>query len=131
MSQTANLNKIITNLHSPPSNAEVKNAWSYTSTTPYVFMAWCLVKHRHNFTFHLTVTKKNTALVLLKTTLCNKRQMTQYSQKSLQVRPDLPKPYSACPHALAACLLRSKSAAFHCVAHEHHYEKSERIKTWT
>jgi len=25
--------------HSPPSNAEVKNAWRYTSTTPYVFMA--------------------------------------------------------------------------------------------
>jgi hypothetical protein len=26
------------------SSAEVKNAWSYTSTLPYVFMAWCLVK---------------------------------------------------------------------------------------
>jgi hypothetical protein len=37
--------------HSPPSNAEVKNAWSYTSTPQYVFMAWCLVKHRDNFTF--------------------------------------------------------------------------------
>jgi hypothetical protein len=24
--------------HSPPSSAEVKNAWSYTSTSPYVFM---------------------------------------------------------------------------------------------
>jgi hypothetical protein len=32
--------------HSPPSSAEVKNAWSYTSTSQYVFMAWCLVKHR-------------------------------------------------------------------------------------
>jgi len=31
--------------HSPPSNAEVKNAWSSTSNTPYVFMAWCLVKY--------------------------------------------------------------------------------------
>jgi hypothetical protein len=30
--------------HLPPSNAEVKNAWSYTSTLPYVFMAWCLIK---------------------------------------------------------------------------------------
>jgi len=30
--------------HSPPSDAEV-NAWSYTSTPPYVFMAWCLVKY--------------------------------------------------------------------------------------
>jgi hypothetical protein len=36
---------------SPPSSAEVKNAWSYTSTTQYVFKAWCLVKHRDNFTF--------------------------------------------------------------------------------
>jgi hypothetical protein len=26
--------------HSPPSNAEIKNAWSCTSTPPYVFMAW-------------------------------------------------------------------------------------------
>jgi hypothetical protein len=26
--------------HSPPSSAEVKNAWSYISTLQYVFMAW-------------------------------------------------------------------------------------------
>jgi hypothetical protein len=41
--------------HSPPSSTEVKNAWSYTSTSQYVFMAWCLVKHRDrdNFTFAL------------------------------------------------------------------------------
>jgi hypothetical protein len=37
--------------HSPPSSAEVKNAWSCISTPQYVFMAWCLVKHRDNFTF--------------------------------------------------------------------------------
>jgi hypothetical protein len=37
--------------HSPPSSAEVKNAWSYTSTPQNVFMAWCLVKHRYNFNF--------------------------------------------------------------------------------
>jgi len=36
--------------HSPPSSAEVKNTWS-NSTPQYVFMAWCLVKHRVNFTF--------------------------------------------------------------------------------
>jgi hypothetical protein len=29
----------------------VKNAWSYTSTSQYAFMAWYLVKHRDNFTF--------------------------------------------------------------------------------
>jgi len=32
--------------HSPPSSAEIKNAWSYNSTDPYVFLAWCLVKYR-------------------------------------------------------------------------------------
>jgi hypothetical protein len=37
--------------HSPPLSAEVKNAWIYTSTPQYVFMAWCLVKHRDNFIF--------------------------------------------------------------------------------
>jgi hypothetical protein len=31
--------------HSPPSSAEIKNTWSYTSTPQYAFMAWCLVKH--------------------------------------------------------------------------------------
>jgi hypothetical protein len=36
--------------HSPPSSAEVQNVWSYTSTPQYIFMAWCLVKHRDNFT---------------------------------------------------------------------------------
>jgi hypothetical protein len=39
--------------HSPPSSAEVKNAWSYTSTPQYVFMARCLVKYGDNFTFTL------------------------------------------------------------------------------
>jgi hypothetical protein len=37
--------------HWPPSSAKVKKAWSYTSTPQYVFMVWCLVKHRDNFTF--------------------------------------------------------------------------------
>jgi len=31
--------------HTPPSSAEVKNAW-YTTASPYVFMAWCSIKHR-------------------------------------------------------------------------------------
>jgi hypothetical protein len=39
--------------HSPPSSAEVENAWSYISTPQYVFIAWCLVKQRDNFTFYL------------------------------------------------------------------------------
>jgi hypothetical protein len=40
--------------HSPTS-AEVKNAWRYTSTFKYVFMAWCLVKHWDNFTFTFSI----------------------------------------------------------------------------
>jgi hypothetical protein len=35
---------------SPPSSTEVKNVWSYTSTTQYVFTVWYLVKHRDNLT---------------------------------------------------------------------------------
>jgi hypothetical protein len=40
--------------HSPPSSAEVKNAWIYTSTPQYVFMVWCSVNDRDNLTFYLT-----------------------------------------------------------------------------
>jgi hypothetical protein len=36
--------------HSPPTSAEVKNTWNNNSTPPYVFMAWCLVRNRDNFT---------------------------------------------------------------------------------
>jgi hypothetical protein len=32
--------------HSPSSSAEVKNAWSYTSTPSCVSMAWCYVKNK-------------------------------------------------------------------------------------
>jgi len=39
--------------HSRPSSAEVKNAWSYYTSPPYVFIAWCLVKHKENFAFSL------------------------------------------------------------------------------
>jgi len=42
--------------HWPPSSAEV-NMWSYTSTLPYTFVAWCLVKHRDSFTFTLGPTQ--------------------------------------------------------------------------
>jgi len=36
-----------------PSSVEVENAWSYTFSPQYVFMVWCLVKLRSNFTFTL------------------------------------------------------------------------------
>jgi hypothetical protein len=39
--------------HSPPSSAEVRNSWSCISTPHYVFMTWCLVKYRDNFTLPL------------------------------------------------------------------------------
>jgi hypothetical protein len=29
--------------HSPPTSAEVKKMWIYTSTPLYAFMAWCLI----------------------------------------------------------------------------------------
>jgi len=32
--------------HSPQSSAEVKNVCNYTSTHPYVFIPWYLIKHR-------------------------------------------------------------------------------------
>jgi hypothetical protein len=32
--------------HSPPSSADVNYVFGYISTPPYVFMMWCLVKHR-------------------------------------------------------------------------------------
>jgi hypothetical protein len=39
--------------NSSPSVAEVKNVWRCTFTPQYVFIAWCLVKHRNYFTFTL------------------------------------------------------------------------------
>jgi hypothetical protein len=30
-------------------STEVKNAWSYTFTSPYAFTAACLIKHKDNF----------------------------------------------------------------------------------
>jgi hypothetical protein len=35
----------------PGRDAEVNNAWCYTSTPLWFFMAWCLVNHRDNLRF--------------------------------------------------------------------------------
>jgi hypothetical protein len=35
----------------PPPNVEFKNARSYISTSPYVFIVWYLIKHRDKFKF--------------------------------------------------------------------------------
>jgi hypothetical protein len=32
--------------HSPPSISKVKNAWRYTSTPQYAFMAWFLIRQQ-------------------------------------------------------------------------------------
>jgi hypothetical protein len=36
-----------------PSITKVKKVWSYAFTSPYIFMAWYLVKYRDNFIFTL------------------------------------------------------------------------------
>jgi len=50
--------------NSLPSCAEVKNAWSYTSALPYVFMEWYLVNHGDKFTYTLPAYSR---LVILST----------------------------------------------------------------
>jgi len=40
---------------SPPSSAEVKNVWSYTSAPQYAFMEWCLVKSQGQLYFYLYI----------------------------------------------------------------------------
>jgi hypothetical protein len=34
--------------HPPPLNSEVNNARSYTSTSPFAFMPWCLISNNNN-----------------------------------------------------------------------------------
>jgi len=46
--------------YSPPSNAEVKNAWSSTPTSQYTYMGWCLVKDREDFTSYLSAPRPQT-----------------------------------------------------------------------
>jgi hypothetical protein len=53
--------------HFPPSLAEVKNLWSYTSTPQYDFMEWGLVKYRNNSNFYLLNMEHNSGGV----TACN------------------------------------------------------------
>jgi hypothetical protein len=40
---------------SSSASAGVKNAWIYTSTPPYIFMVWCLIKNDGNFIFTFTL----------------------------------------------------------------------------
>jgi hypothetical protein len=43
---------------SVPSNAEVKDGWTYTSTSLYIFMSGYLTKHWRKFTFLSIKAKK-------------------------------------------------------------------------
>jgi hypothetical protein len=50
--------------YSPPTSAEVKKMWIYTSTPPYVFMAWCLISYAQGqfyFTFTISSVIHNDA----------------------------------------------------------------------
>jgi hypothetical protein len=49
--------------HSPLSSAEVKNAWSYTSTPPSAFMSWCWVKAQGQLYLYLLSSKSHTECV--------------------------------------------------------------------
>lgn len=40
-------------LHEPTVSAKIKNTWSYIYTSPYVFMAWGLIKNTENLTSSL------------------------------------------------------------------------------
>jgi hypothetical protein len=50
--------------HSPPPSAEFKNTWTYTSSSTYVFMAWCLVKYR--ICFHGVIIKPRDNFISIK-----------------------------------------------------------------
>jgi hypothetical protein len=55
--------------HSPPSRAKIKNAWSFTSTLPYIYMVWCLVKYQGQLYLYLTLTLSIWSL--LKNSICS------------------------------------------------------------
>jgi hypothetical protein len=55
--------------HSPLSSAEVKNEWRYIFTPQYVFMAWCLVKYRDNFTLHFTIMMMMMMIIIITITM--------------------------------------------------------------
>jgi hypothetical protein len=42
--------------HSPPTSAKNKNAWSYTSTPQYAFMAWCSIKAQGQIYLYFNLT---------------------------------------------------------------------------
>jgi hypothetical protein len=55
--------------YSPPGSAKVKKMWIYISTPPYIFIAQCLVKHRHNFT--LSYSNKEWFIIIFESSFCS------------------------------------------------------------
>lgn len=41
--------------HSPSPSSELENIWSFASNPVYVFMVWCLIKHKEIFIFLKTL----------------------------------------------------------------------------
>jgi len=59
---------------SPPSNAEIKDLWSYTFTLPYFFVVWCLIKYRDTIIYvTLTTGIKVQVLETYGTVSCDER----------------------------------------------------------
>jgi hypothetical protein len=54
-----------------------KNVWSCTSTPPYVFMAWCLVKHRDFTLLYFTQIRPRSGLCIFTTTSSRVLSITQ------------------------------------------------------
>jgi len=64
--------------HLSPYSANVKNAWSYISTSPYFCMAWCLVKYRNSFPNSVTGshTFQRSLLIIVKYVKCKWMKVT-------------------------------------------------------
>jgi hypothetical protein len=58
--------------HSPPSTAEIKNSWSYTTTPQHTFMLWSSVKtqgHLYLLSFHAANTANEYFCLLIKSSV--------------------------------------------------------------
>jgi hypothetical protein len=76
-------------MQSHETNTEFRNAWNYTSTPPYVFMALCFFKHR-DFTFTLntndslgTGRKKGSRDTLAVSAALTGRNLNRFSTEAL------------------------------------------------
>jgi hypothetical protein len=48
--------------HSPLSGAEIKNAWSCSSTPPYVFTSWCSIKQGTSFHWVISLKSRDSSV---------------------------------------------------------------------